>query len=80
MRIFTGAVVPSDCDTVVMQENTNFAAIKDSIDKSQSYQIQLTKTAVAGNNIRRQGEEIESGEVVLHAGKRLNPADISLPI
>lgn len=78
VRIFTGAVVPSDCDTVVMQENTNFAAIKDSIDKSQSYQIQLTKTAMAGNNIRRQGEEIESGEVVLHAGKRLNPADISL--
>ena len=34
VRIFTGAVVPSDCDTVVMQENTNFAEIKDSIDKS----------------------------------------------
>lgn len=37
VRIFTGAVVPDSCDTVVMQENTNFAAIRDSIDKSQPY-------------------------------------------
>jgi len=78
VRIFTGAVVPSDCDTVVMQENTNFAEIKDSIDKSQAYGIELTKAATVDRNIRKQGEEIESGEVVLKAGKRLNPADISL--
>ncbi|MCC3345943.1 molybdopterin molybdotransferase MoeA [Psychrobacter sanguinis] len=78
VRIFTGAVVPSDCDTVVMQENTNFAEIRDSIDKSQAYGIELTQAATVDRNIRKQGEEIESGEVVLKAGKRLNPADISL--
>lgn len=78
VRIFTGAVVPSDCDTVVMQENTNFAEIRDSIDKSQAYDIELTQAATVDLNIRKQGEEIESGEVVLQAGKRLNPADISL--
>ena len=78
VRIFTGAVVPSDCDTVVMQENTNFADIKDSIDKSQTYAIELTQAAKVNSNIRKQGEEIEEGEVVLEAGKRLNPADISL--
>ena len=78
VRIFTGAVVPSDCDTVVMQENTNFADIKDNIDKSQTYSIELTKTAKVDSNIRKQGEEIEEGEVVLEEGKRLNPADISL--
>ena len=78
VRIFTGAVVPSDCDTVVMQENTNFAEIKDSIDKSQAYDIELIQAAKVDRNIRKQGEEIESGEVVLQAGKRLNPADISL--
>ena len=27
VRIFTGAVVPDCCDTVIMQENTNFADI-----------------------------------------------------
>ena len=78
VRIFTGAVVPSDCDTVVMQENTNFADIKDSIDKSQTYAIELTQAAKVNSNIRKQGEEIEEDEVVLAAGKRLNPADISL--
>ena len=78
VRIFTGAVVPKDCDTVVMQENTNFADIKASIDKSKPYHISLTQTAKADNNIRKQGEEIEADEAVLTAGKRINPADISL--
>lgn len=78
VRIFTGAVVPSSCNTVVMQENTNFSDIKHSIDKSQAYAIELTTTASIDKNIRKQGEEIQRGEVVLHPGKRLNPADISL--
>lgn len=78
VRIFTGAVVPDDCHTVIMQENTNFAEIRDSIDKSQPYPIILSQTAQSDDNIRKQGEEIEAGEAVLLKGKRLNPADISL--
>lgn len=78
IRIFTGAVVPSDCDTVVMQENTNFADIQSTLDKSKPYSITLTKTATIGANIRKQGEEVQTGETVLTAGKRLNPSDISL--
>ena len=78
VRIFTGAVVPDDCDTVIMQENTNFAVIKDSIDKSQPYAITLSQNAKHDDNIRKQGEEIETGEAVLLKGKRLNPSDISL--
>lgn len=78
IRIFTGAVVPDCCDTVIMQENTNFADIKATVDKSRPYNITLTQTAKVDNNIRSQGEEIESGESVLKIGKRLNPADISL--
>ena len=78
IRIFTGAVVPDDGDTVIMQENTNFAEIKESIDKSKPYDIALTQAAKVDDNIRKQGEEIEIGEMVLQAGKRINPADISL--
>ncbi len=78
VRIFTGAVVPDDCDTVIMQENTNFSEIRDTLDKSQPYTITLTQTAQIDSNIRKQGEEIESGEAVLSVGKRLNPTDISL--
>ena len=78
VRIFTGAIVPDECDTVIMQENTNFAAIKGSIDKSKPYSIILSQTAQSDDHIRKQGEEIAAGEVVLFKGKRLNPADISL--
>ncbi|RZK97480.1 MAG: molybdopterin molybdenumtransferase MoeA, partial [Pedobacter sp.] len=78
VRIFTGAVVPTSCNTVVMQENTNFANIKGSVDKSQPYQIMLSKTAEVDANIRKQGEEIQQAEEVLLVGKRINPADISL--
>ena len=78
VRIFTGAVVPDSCDTVIMQENTNFSEIKDTLDKSQPYTITLKQAAQIDNNIRKQGEEIQSGEAVLSAGKRLNPTDISL--
>ena len=78
VRIFTGAVVPDECDTVIMQENTNFAAIKSSIDKSKPYSIILSQTAQSDDHIRKQGEEIAAGEAVLFKGKRLNPADISL--
>ena len=78
VRIFTGAVVPDSCDTVIMQENTNFAVIKDTIDKSKPYPITLSQDAKYDDNIRKQGEEIETAEVVLFKDKRLNPTDISL--
>ncbi len=78
VRIFTGAVVPNDCDCVVMQENTNFAEIQSTLDKSKPYQITLSKAASIGANIRKQGEEVQTGETVLTAGKRINPTDISL--
>ncbi|WP_352338440.1 gephyrin-like molybdotransferase Glp [Psychrobacter sp. 16-MNA-CIBAN-0192] len=78
VRIFTGAVVPNACDTVIMQENTDFLAIKETLVKSKPYAITLTEVATIDTHIRKQGEEIEQNEVVLSAGKRLNPADISL--
>ncbi|MBF2718355.1 molybdopterin molybdotransferase MoeA [Psychrobacter sp. NG254] len=78
VRIFTGAVVPDGCNTVIMQENTNFSDIKATVDKSRPYAITLSQAAQVDKHIRKQGEEIESGEAVLKIGKRINPADISL--
>ncbi len=78
VRIFTGAVVPSECDNVVMQENTDWDIIKNTADKSKAYTITLQKSSYQGNNIRQQGEEVTQDETVLKAGKRLNPTDISL--
>src|SRR5690606_9166526 len=65
VRIFTGAVVPDSCDTVVRQENTNYDDIKNSIDESEPYDITLSRTVNPKVNIRKQGEEIEAREVVL---------------
>lgn len=68
VRIFTGAPVPVGLDTVVMQEKVEvqgtFIYIKDD---------QL----VAGANVRLQGSQTKTGDVVLKKGHRMTPASIS---
>ncbi|GAA6146390.1 molybdopterin molybdotransferase MoeA [Thalassolituus maritimus] len=70
VRIMTGAVVPDGARLVVMQENT------DVVDAG----VKVTDlTALKpGDNIRRAGEDIQKGAVVLPAGRRLTPADCGL--
>lgn len=83
VRIFTGAVVPSDCDTVIMQENIekNTQTVAGTLSQKADfhpYTIRLVQAGNIKNNIRNQGEEIAIGETVLEAGKCLNASDISL--
>ena len=68
VRITTGAPLPADCDTVVIQEQTERSGEIVSISGSHR----------EGQNIRRAGEDIPLGEVVIDAGKCLNAADIGL--
>ena len=67
VRIFTGAAVPKDLDTVVMQEKVlvadNQLVIKDSL---------LT----VGNNVRLQGSEIKVDSLALPKDSKLSPAAI----
>lgn len=77
VRIFTGAVVPSDCDRVVMQENTNFANLTPE-QKHLPYQVVVDTPPTVGTHIRAQGAEVQAGEQVLAVGKRINTSDISL--
>lgn len=67
-RIFTGAPIPPDCDAVVMQEEVSL----------NGDQVTLTRQVKAGQNIRRRGEDIASGSIVLQAGKKLSPQDLGL--
>ncbi len=68
-RIFTGAMLPTGADTIVIQENTQL--IGD--------QIQITKPATAqGEFVRRQGDFAKTGEVLLAQGTRLLPAAIAV--
>ncbi len=68
-RIFTGAPVPEGADAVVMQEDTE--AVPDG-------PVRVLKAPAPGQAIRRSGEDISRGSVVLPAGLRLSPAALGL--
>lgn len=67
-RIFTGAPLPEGADAVVMQENTEAA----------QGQVTVVQAVVAGENLRRQGEDIPQGATLFKAGRRLLPQDIGV--
>ena len=68
VRLFTGSQVPTGADTVVIQENTHLAG----------QQVTLTKAAIAGQNIRSEGQDFAQGAVLLRAGSRLGPRETGL--
>lgn len=68
IKIMTGAVIPAEVDTVVMQEQTT----------TQGEMITLTKVPPVGANIRLTGEDIAIGQTVLSRGHQLQPADMGL--
>jgi molybdopterin molybdotransferase len=67
-RIFTGGVMPSGSDTVVIQETT-----------TRDGDTVTIKTPVAkGRNVRAQGIDFTKGQVLLAKGKRLTGRDLML--
>ncbi len=68
VRIMTGAAMPNGTDTVVPQEHTD-------VDGKQAT---IGAHHRAGQNVRQAGEDIAAGEVALHAGRRITPADLGL--
>ena len=67
-RIFTGAPIPPGADAVVMQEDC------DAVEGS----IRLAAQPRSGQWIRRRGEDVAAGAVVLARGTRLSPASLGL--
>jgi len=70
-RIFTGAPLPQGADTVIRQEDT--APGGDSTGR-----VTIRNTRDAKKNIRRRGEDIRKGVVVLSAGAALGPAQLGV--
>jgi molybdopterin molybdotransferase len=66
VRIFTGAYVPNDADTVVMQEHV--MASEDS--------ILIAKMPEPFANVRNKGEQIKANDVVFEANTLITPAAI----
>jgi molybdopterin molybdotransferase len=67
-RIFTGAEIPPNANTVVMQEDCT--ASDDG--------VVIHEAPKLGQNIRAQGQDIQQGQVVLARGARLRPQDMGL--
>ena len=68
VRIMTGAPMPAGTDTVVMQEQ---ALVSNGL-------VRLASGQRTGQNVRRAGEDIASGDAVLGPGRVLTPADLGL--
>jgi len=66
IRIFTGAFVPDNLDTVVMQEHTSV------IDTT----LEIKKMPLCFANVRNQGEQIKENQLVLEKDTLINPAAI----
>ena len=70
VRIMTGAMIPSGADTVIMQEDTT-------LNEDGSVTInQLPKKL--GQHVRKLGEDVKQGDVVLKIGAKLTA--LSLPL
>ena len=76
-RIFTGAPIPPGADAVVMQEHCTQLAASNGADAA-CPTVQVHVQPRAGQWIRRRGEDVASGDVVLRRGQRLTPASLGL--
>jgi molybdopterin molybdotransferase len=72
-RIFTGAQIPEGADAIVMQEDTQALPQEGTLGA-----VRIQTVPAAGQWIRRAGEDVASGDVVLRKGERLTPAALGL--
>lgn len=74
-RVFTGAPLPAGADAVVMQEHVSLQDVGEACPLGA---IRLHDVPVSGQWIRRCGDDVQSGQVVLSAGCRLGPGQVGL--
>lgn len=68
VRIFTGAAMPGDADTVFMQEDV----------EASNGTVILPTGLKRGSNMRPVGEDTARGARIIEAGRRLRPQDLAL--
>ncbi|WP_043319055.1 gephyrin-like molybdotransferase Glp [Microbulbifer sp. HZ11] len=67
-RITTGAAVPTGADRVQMQENCNL----------DGDQLTMSRPAKPGENIRRRGEDVHTGQSLIPVGSKIKVPHIAL--
>lgn len=70
VRIMTGAPMPPGADSVVMVERTRGGP--------QATRIEILEAVQAGNAVRRRGEDLRQGEVVLEEGTLLRAGEVGI--
>jgi molybdopterin molybdotransferase len=68
VRIMTGGVVPQGADTIVMQEHV----------KAAQDRVTVGPGHKKGQNLRRAGEDLKTGQIALKRGLPLRPAEVGL--
>jgi molybdopterin molybdotransferase len=68
LRIMTGAPLPEGCDAVVPVEQTDGGA----------EQVAVRVSPAPGAHLRRRGDDVRAGSVVIEAGTRVGPGHVGL--
>ena len=68
IRIMTGAPMPKGTDAVVMVEDT----------KAEGSKVNIFKEVSPGTNVRKAGEDVKKGDVVIRKGTVIRPAEVSM--
>lgn len=68
VRIMTGAPMPAGADAVVMVEHTEF----------RDGEVFIYRETTVGANVRRSGEDVKPGQLVLKIGQRIGPAHMGM--
>ncbi len=68
VRIFTGAPLPAGCDAVIMQEQC----------ETEGDDVILRKAPSPGSHIRRQGEDVPAGSIIVTAGTQVDARHIAI--
>ncbi|MFZ5863950.1 MAG: gephyrin-like molybdotransferase Glp [Nitrospirota bacterium] len=67
-RIMTGAPMPAGADAVVMVEDTTLDGER----------VLVRAAAPVGDSVRRRGQDVRAGAIVVSSGRRLRPADVGM--
>jgi molybdopterin molybdotransferase len=67
-RIMTGAPIPPDADAIVMVEKT----------EAHGDEVQVGAQVPVGNHIRRAGEDVQPGHIVIDGGTVVTPAHLGV--
>ncbi len=68
VRIFTGAPIPAGADAVIMQEDV----------RREGDHIICLEPVVVGENIRREGNDLCQGQLVMRRGEKITPGRLAL--